>query len=93
MKAGISQTFKKHVSQQAPNKALSQIKDWTFCLSTLPRLSLRPYIEVIPVEMEDPFTRMCQNFFSFPSQIKQRGYVIATTLALSFSFFLPSTLH
>ena len=47
----------------------------------------------IPVEMEDPFTRMSQNFFSFLSQIKQRGYVIATTQALSFSFFpLFSTL-
>ena len=43
----------------------------------------------IPVEMEDPFTRMSQNFFSFLSQIKQRGYVIATTQALSFSFFPP----
>ena len=42
-----------------------------------------------PVEMEDPFTRMSQNFFSFLSQIKQRGYVIATTQALSFSFFPP----
>ena len=39
--------------------------------------------------MEDPFTRMSQNFFSFLSQIKQRGYVIATTQALSFSFFPP----
>ena len=27
--------------------------------------------------------------FSFLSQIKERGYVIATTQALSFSFFLP----
>ena len=44
---------------------------------------------IIPVEMEDPFTRMSQNFFSFLSQIKQRGYVIATTQALSFSFFPP----
>ena len=44
---------------------------------------------IIPVEMEDPFTRMSQNFFSFLSHIKQRGYVIATTQALSFSFFLP----
>ena len=39
--------------------------------------------------MEDPFTRMSQNFFSFLSQIKQRGYVITTTQALSFSFFPP----
>ena len=43
----------------------------------------------IRVEMEDPFTRMSQNFFSFLSQIKQRGYVITTTQALSFSFFPP----
>ena len=43
----------------------------------------------IPVEMEDPFTRMCQNFFSFLSHTQQRGYVIATTQALSFSFFPP----
>ena len=43
----------------------------------------------ITVEMDDPFTRMSQNFFSFLSQIKQRGYVIATTQALSFSFFPP----
>ena len=43
----------------------------------------------IPVEMEDPFTRMSYIFFSFLSQIKQRGYVIATTQALSFSFFPP----
>ena len=39
----------------------------------------------IPVEMEDPFKRMSQNFFSFLSQIKQRGYVIAIRQALSFS--------
>ena len=32
---------------------------------------------------------MSQNFFSFLSQIKQRGYVITTTQALSFSFFPP----
>ena len=43
----------------------------------------------IPVEMEDPFTKMCQNFFSFLSHTQQRGYVIATTQALSFSFFPP----
>ena len=47
------------------------------------------WVHLIPVEMEDPFTRMSQNFFSFLSQIKQRGYVIATTQALSFSFFPP----
>ena len=46
-------------------------------------------VTCIPVGMEDPFTRMSQNFFSFLSQIKQRGYVIATTQALSFSFFPP----
>ena len=42
---------------------------------------------VIPVEMEDPFTKMCQNFFSFLSHTQQRGYVIATTQTLSFSIF------
>merc|ERR1712073_158968 len=50
-----------------------------------------PYLRgrPIPVEMEDPFTRMSQNFFSFLSQIKQRGYEIATTQALSFCFSPP----
>ena len=39
--------------------------------------------------MEDPFTRMCQNFFSFLSHTQQKGYVIATTQTLSFSIFSP----
>ena len=37
----------------------------------------------------DSFTRMCRNFFSLLSHTQQRGYVIATTQALSFSFFPP----
>ena len=49
----------------------------------------RGLISTIPVEMEDPFTKISQNFFSFLTQIKQRGYVIATIQALSFSFFPP----
>ena len=52
----------------------------------------KPWSQSIPVEMGDPFTKMCQNFFSFLSHTQQRGYVIATTQALSFSFF-PSLLH
>ena len=47
-----------------------------------------PQPTTIPVEMEGPFTRMSQNFF-LSSLKQQRGYVIATTQALSFSFFPP----
>ena len=56
-------------------------------------LSQQEALQGLPLEMEDLFTRRSQNFFSFLSQIKQRGYVIATTQVLSFSFFLPSPLH
>ena len=43
---------------------------------------------LIPVEKEDPFTRLGQNFF-LSSHTEQRGYVMATTQALSFTFSPP----
>ena len=70
--------------QRASLKAPSE-----FVRSCLLTRNLDPGGRNIPVEMEDPFTRMCQNFFSFLSHTQQRGYVIATTQALSFSFFPP----
>ena len=66
---------------------------WKTIYLLTPMILIAFHCVLIPVEMGDPFTKMCQNFFSFLSHTQQRGYVIATTQALSFSFSLPSPLQ